>query len=174
VAASSNGNLQFTTTNIAYMNACLPVSQMGRMAAPYWDDLFATSKGHGIYTSTIGTAPNRQFVIEWRTQYFPGTGTANFEAILNEATNAIAYVYGMLTNGPSSATVGLQGSGTGPAYQYSCNQAASGRRLAAPQTLRSGLRVNYVGFGAGPPPPAPPPPPPPPLPPPITITVPHP
>ena len=36
----------------------------------------------GIFTQTVGTAPNRQFIIRWKANYFnspPGPAQAEFE-----------------------------------------------------------------------------------------------
>src|SRR5207247_1684330 len=70
---SSNGNLQFVTSNIAYTNECLPSTTItGPTIFPFWDDLrtdgtSCTPGPCGIFTSTSGSAPNRIFNIEWRT-----------------------------------------------------------------------------------------------------------
>src|SRR4029077_5248739 len=76
---SSNGNAQFTTTDAAFTNVCLPWTQHDYTIFPYWDDLYLVNSGFGIFTSVSGTAPNRIFNIESRSQYFPGSGSANFE-----------------------------------------------------------------------------------------------
>src|SRR5205807_9749665 len=76
---SSNGNAQFTTVATDFTNVCLPWTAHNYTIFPYWDDLYLVNSGFGIFTSTSGTAPNRIFNIEWRAQYFPGSGTANFE-----------------------------------------------------------------------------------------------
>src|SRR5678809_529127 len=76
---SSNGNAQFTTTDATFTNVCLPWATHNYSIYPYWDDLYLVNSGFGIFTSISGTAPNRIFNIEWRAQYFPGSGSANFE-----------------------------------------------------------------------------------------------
>ncbi|HKH20031.1 MAG TPA: hypothetical protein VKB53_03860, partial [Gammaproteobacteria bacterium] len=76
---SSNGNAQFVTTDTAFTNTCLPWAAHNYTIFPYWDDLYLVNSGFGIFTSVSGTAPNRIFNIEWRAQYFPGSGSANFE-----------------------------------------------------------------------------------------------
>ena len=43
---------------------------------------------YGIFTSISGTAPNRIFNIEWRAQFFPGVGGANFELRLDRGKPA--------------------------------------------------------------------------------------
>src|SRR6187397_1626677 len=131
---SSNGNAQFTTTDTAFTNQCLPWTTHNYTVFPYWDDLYLVNAGFGIFTSVSGTAPNRVFNIEWRAQYFPGTGSANFEARFFEATQKIAFVYGTISNGSAEATVGLQGSDTARRREYSCHTAG---------TLPSGREVDY-------------------------------
>ena len=76
---SSNGNAQFTTTDATFTNQCLPWLTHNFTIYPYWDDLYLVNSGFGIFTSISGTAPNRIFNIEWRAQYFPGSGSAGFE-----------------------------------------------------------------------------------------------
>jgi hypothetical protein len=72
---SSNGNAQFVTTDAAFTNQCLPWTTHNYSIYPYWDDLYLVNAGFAIFTSISGTAPNRIFNIEWRAQYFPGSGT---------------------------------------------------------------------------------------------------
>src|SRR4029077_11069611 len=117
---SSNGNAQFTTTDTTFTNTCLPWSNHNYTIFPYWDDLYLLNSGFGIFTSVSGTAPNRIFNIEWRSQYFPGTGTANFELRLYEGQTHFDVIYGTVTNGNTSATAGVQQNNT--AFdQYFCN-----------------------------------------------------
>ena len=82
---SSNGNAQFTTTDTAFTNVCLPWLTHNYTVFPYWDDLrtdvnpgCATYPGGvcGIFTSVTGVPPNRIFNIEWRTVYFANTTDA--------------------------------------------------------------------------------------------------
>src|SRR5207245_6791748 len=117
---SSNGNAQLTTADAAFSNLCLPWTTHNYTILPYWDDLYTLNAGYGIFTSISGTAPNRIFNIEWRDQYYPGTGTANFELRLYEGQSRFDVIYGTLTNGNTSATAGVQKSNT--AFdQYFCN-----------------------------------------------------
>src|SRR3954465_9448127 len=119
---SSNGNAQFTTTDTAFTNSCLPWAAHNYTIFPYWDDLYLVNAGFGIFTSVSGTAPNRILNIEWRAQYFPGSGTANHELRLYEGQTRFDVIYGTLTNGNTSATAGVQKNDT--AFdQYFCNGA---------------------------------------------------
>ncbi len=138
LSASTNGMLTANATaSTTFTNAVLPaaVGTGGQTMFPYWDDMILTtarSVDAGIFTNTIGTAPNRQLVVEWRAQHFNGgtaeTGiTFNFAAVLTEGTSQIDYIYTTVgatanTNG-SSATVGVQKATTGTDFtQYSFNQ----------------------------------------------------
>src|SRR5439155_23502475 len=78
VNLSSHGHAQFTTMDPAFSSNCLPWPGHDYTIFPYWDDLYTVNSGYGIFTSISGTAPNRIFNIDWQSQYFPGTGTANF------------------------------------------------------------------------------------------------
>src|SRR6476646_6347076 len=91
---SSNGNAQFTTTDTSFTNQCLPWTTHNYTIFPYWDDLYLVNSGFGIFTSVSGTAPNRIFNIEWRAQYFPGSGSAGFELRLYEGqSNRFDVIY---------------------------------------------------------------------------------
>ena len=82
----SNGTVQFTMTpnpKPFFFEQCVPVNQdppFLNALFPYYDDLRTDETGVcadcGIFTQTLGTAPNRQFVIRWKTTYFnhPGRG----------------------------------------------------------------------------------------------------
>ena len=119
---SSNGNAQFTTTDTTFTNQCLPWTTHNYTIYPYWDDLYLVNSGFGIFTSISGTAPNRIFNIEWRAQYFPGSGSAGFELRLYEGQTRFDVIYGTVTNGNTSATAGVQKNDT--AFdQYFCNGA---------------------------------------------------
>src|SRR6185295_6370449 len=117
---SSNGNAQFTTTDTTFSNTCLPWLTHNYSIYPYWDDLYLVNSGFGIFTSISGTAPNRIFNIEWRAQYFPGSGSANFELRLYEGQTRFDVIYGTVTNGNTSATGGVQKNDT-TFTQYFCN-----------------------------------------------------
>ena len=119
---SSNGNAQFTTTDTTFTNQCLPWTTHNYTIYPYWDDLYLVNSGFGIFTSISGTAPNRIFNIEWRAQYFPGSGSAGFELRLYEGQTRFDVIYGTVTSGNTSATAGVQKNDT--AFdQYFCNGA---------------------------------------------------
>ena len=108
------------TTDTTFSNQCLPWLTHNYTIYPYWDDLYSVNTGFGIFTSISGTAPNRIFNIEWRAQYFPGSGSAGFELRLYEGQTRFDIIYGTLTNGNTSATAGVQKNDT-VFTQYCCN-----------------------------------------------------
>src|SRR5207253_2135272 len=68
---SSNGSLQFTVNDSIFGTSCpLPWPGPGAAIFLYQEDLRTDGAGDGIFTAVYGTAPNRQFVIEWRTSYY--------------------------------------------------------------------------------------------------------
>jgi len=76
----------------------------------------------GIFTSVIGSAPNRQFNIEWRAVLASDpTSPANFEIVFFENTASFFdIIYGVTGDNGASATTGVQASGAGPATTFSC------------------------------------------------------
>jgi len=137
VQAGSNGTLQFGSTlqfssNPIFDNLCLtpdPITGMGDMIAPFWDDLNLQFLGF-LQTAVIGAAPERIFVIEWDDipRFANETDRVTFEVQLWESSQDIFFLYEDVTlsegNNGSSATIGLQSERQGVALQYSCNQAA--------------------------------------------------
>jgi len=134
VSLSSNGNAQFTTTDIDPNNVCLPWTTHNYTIFPYWDDLrtdnntppWAGCTGYpggtcGIYVSVSGSAPNRIFNIEWRAVYFNNTDQrANFCLALYEGQTRFDVHYGQVGQGNTSATAGVQKNNT-TFTQYFCN-----------------------------------------------------
>lgn len=112
------------TTSVGFGNGNLPASGLGTVPAlaPYWDDLdmLPTEVDNGgIYTQLVGTAPNRQWIVEWRarpwadgTPAAPEAVTLNFAVVFNENSNRIEYRYPVAVPTGSSATIGLQVAGT--------------------------------------------------------------
>ena len=120
----SNGNLQFSSTNTDFTNACEPYASHNNAIHAYWDDLLLTTAGDGVYTSVSGSAPNRIMNIEWRGCYYNlGScgGPVNVEARLYEGSGQIDVIYAVAGNGNASATGGVQ-RGTGSLFmQAYCN-----------------------------------------------------
>ena len=155
VKISTNGYLVFGTDSAtAYLNTPFPTpATPNRVVAPYWDDL-NPAKGGSIWYQTVGSAPNRRFVVAWiGVPHYSTTGTATFEAILEEATGDIYFQYQDVHFGSAfydlgaSASVGVENAtGTlGSQFLY-------GQALLAAYENATALR-----FSKGPPGPPPPP-----------------
>lgn len=96
---------------------------------PFWDYLGDAGE---VYYATIGTAPNRQFVVEWneKNHYSQPSASdgATFELILDEATGTISYLYKDTDFGfpgldaGASATVGMNSYTHEFRQEYSYNE----------------------------------------------------
>lgn len=140
LTVSANGYLSFDASGGAIVwgqktNAPIPLpssvnySSPDLFIAPFWDDLNpAASSGAAIYAELIGTAPNREFVVEWYqvpTQAHPTSTTVTFQVVLFESSNQVLFQYqdlaGLESDG-SSATIGLEYNNGYSGSQYSFNQ----------------------------------------------------
>jgi hypothetical protein len=162
LSVSTNGIIAINgTAPTTFTNAALPASVNGTNPSlfPFWDDMIMTtarSPQAGIYTETIGTAPNRQLILEWRAQHYNG-GTAesgitiNFVVVFNEGASNFSFYYiatgaGSWANG-QSATVGVQRQSTGTQFtQFSFNQPV----LNPGQALHATLPPGQCTPGSGP------------------------
>ncbi|MFL5735278.1 MAG: S-layer homology domain-containing protein, partial [Chloroflexia bacterium] len=134
---STNGNVHFGAPNDWYPDmsaACLPSTSPyvpRAMVAPLWYDLIVPElggDGGGVYTTTVGEAPNRVYVVEWRhvSKYNPPFGFATFELLLHE-TGEMVFQYKDFTN-PSiegiEGVVGIQNAQGTIGLPYSCYQSS--------------------------------------------------
>jgi hypothetical protein len=148
---SSNGSLDITGTQAPFTHGCVPLpsANWSRAILPYQDDLRTDANpgcsgfpggNCGVFTSVTGTAPNRQFNIEWRAVHFADTtAAANFEVVLNESVTSFDVIYGATSDSGLDETSGVQAGSAGPATTFSCGTA----------TLTSGLKVTYNCAGGG-------------------------
>jgi subtilisin family serine protease len=92
---------------------------------PFWDDMLVDSAS-SVRTELVGTAPNRQFVVEWRdVAFFADPSTrVRFEVVLSENGDIVTQYH---TAGPtpvqhgSSAAIGLENETGTVAFPYSIN-----------------------------------------------------
>jgi len=144
LAISNNGLLFSGVGTWQYVNERITqTSGVHGFIAPYWDDIITYDfRGAGtIYYETLGTFPNRQFVVEWydNKHYSNSDNGITFEAILYEGTNNILFqykdvdfgsVYGAVGgdnppyNNGGSATVGIEDPTGTIGLQYSFNEQA--------------------------------------------------
>jgi len=127
---SSNGFLSFSANS---GSLCCAGHSMPEALHPYpliggfWTDLNPPEMGW-IYYDTIGTAPNREFVVAFHDVAEIGTGRiarVTFEIILHEGTNDIELLYDRPQIGHMSVGIGIQNStgtaGLGIDYMSSSN-----------------------------------------------------
>ncbi len=107
-----NGAISFTENNISLVNDLASTSN-GRknMIAPLWDDLILFSANNGyIAYETVGTAPNRVFIVHWKniSRYNDSAHDMSFGLKLKETSNEIEFYYGHCNSGtPISASIGF-------------------------------------------------------------------
>jgi hypothetical protein len=128
VLVHSNGYLEFGAGNgnSVYQNTSIPNAAVPNNAIyGLWRDLNPASQGD-IYTKTVGSAPNRTFVIEWAnvTQYGT-TNSNNFQIVLFEGTSHIEYRYGNVA-AMNGATIGVENSTGTTAFSIASNTLGTG------------------------------------------------
>ena len=132
VTVSANGYLTFGGDGSIRDNFIIPsIAQPNNFIAPFWDDLNPSAGGY-LYQRTIGTAPNRQYVVEWWQVPHAGFTSANsnltFEVSLFEGTGQILIQYNQLKGSDSdgdSATVGVEYADGTAGQEYSYDQAGA-------------------------------------------------
>lgn len=124
VKFSNQGKVGFGATaslGISGTAVALPTTNAPHPALfPFWDNI-KYGAGGMMCSQTVGTAPKRQFVIEWRNMDFKagagaGGSSLDFEAILSEGTSNIDTVYNSMVGSLTAAgretgtqaTVGVQ------------------------------------------------------------------
>lgn len=117
VQVSANGYIRLGWGSAGYYaNSTLPSpSHPNSIVAAWWDDL-DPSLGGSITWGTVGTAPNRQFVVTWSD--VPHVGlfltTVTFQIVIEESTDAFVFNYLDATtplsgsNRGAGATVGIE------------------------------------------------------------------
>ncbi|MCK4560868.1 MAG: Ig-like domain-containing protein, partial [Calditrichia bacterium] len=139
VWVSTNGWISFTQPSGSYPgNTTIPAGAgPDSMIAVFWDNIIGETwpAGEGgVYYKTLGTTPNRRFVIQWDIQEGQwNENDVNFEVILYEQSNQIKFQYYWLAsqyNGGGSATIGIK-QNTSVGIEYSFNQASAVDALTA-------------------------------------------
>ncbi|MCC5581357.1 carboxypeptidase regulatory-like domain-containing protein [Microtetraspora sp. AC03309] len=139
---STNGFINFQRLSTLSFNGRIPSGGLPNAAIyAFWDDLNVDSSAQ-VLTTTLGTAPNRRYVVEWRNVSLVAQPTARltFSAELHE-NGQILFQYKSLSNGlmprGSSATIGIE-NGTGLiAFEYATDV----------PVLRTGMGIRFYGSG---------------------------
>jgi subtilisin family serine protease len=126
---STNGFVTFAADRVVTgSNSRIPVTGTPNNAVyPYWDDLVADAQS-GVYTGVVGTAPHRQFVIEWRNvkYYNDAAQRISFAALLGE-DGRMSFRYKDVDSQRdqgSSATIGVENAAGDDALLYSYDEPA--------------------------------------------------
>lgn len=146
---STNGHLSFTAPATSFTNGPIPSTTPPNAAIyAFWDDLNIDADA-GIYTKTVGTSPNRSFILEWRNAQILASENARIDAeIMLHEKGDITLAYRNIDAAvPAeqglSATVGIE-NGTGTdGLQYSNGAAV----LSNEKSVRYTLPAN--GFVTG-------------------------
>ncbi|RBQ18897.1 peptidase S8 [Spongiactinospora rosea] len=106
-------------------NEPLPNPGLPNLAVyPFWENIWVDAQA-GVYTATVGTAPHRSFVIEWRNVTFNDGNDRrlSFSVLLGE-DGTIGYRYKDIDawrDQGLSATIGLENQDGSDAFEYSYN-----------------------------------------------------
>src|SRR3989344_3613861 len=128
---SSNGYITFGGPADERSNENISTSSdPNYLIAPFWDDLNPAVAGQ-IYYQTKGTAPNRNFIVQWHQippfHFTQPTVNVTFQIILYETTNQIRFYYNdtviedFANSNGGSATVGIENADGTDGLVYSFN-----------------------------------------------------
>ncbi|MGH2657205.1 MAG: carboxypeptidase regulatory-like domain-containing protein [Actinomycetota bacterium] len=127
--ASTKAYVNFLQGNVFFVNSAIPSSGPPNGAIyAFWDDLNVDSAA-STWKATLGEAPNRRFVIEWRNVSFFGDSSrrVDVEIILHEGSGRILTQYRNIAEDGreqgNSATIGVENADGSDALQYSFNEA---------------------------------------------------
>lgn len=129
VTLCSNGLLNFLGTACPRKNGPLlePDAPNGAIYA-FWDDL-SIDAAASVFSDVIGTAPDRQFVVEFRNVTFRDDAgrRIDFEVLLHENGEILMQYRNLGPNGREqgdSATIGLKSPTGGDSFSYSALQSS--------------------------------------------------
>ncbi len=155
VDVTPDGYLTFDGQGGIGENFFLPgLAQPNNFLAAYWDDLLVDPvEDWRVYQAVFGTAPNREFVVEWNnlphcSRYWgfnctQWSGSLTFEVVLFEGSNEILFQYRALSLsalGGASATVGVEYADGWAASMWSYNQAGG---------VENGMALRFVPYTVG-------------------------
>ena len=114
LSLSSNGFISMNYITTKFNNCGLQASPPNSIAV-YGTNLQNANATSNIQYGTFGTAPNRQFIIQWTDcDHYTSNGVHankwNFQLILNETSNTIQTVWGTSTGGRTMSSNSCSGS----------------------------------------------------------------
>lgn len=99
--------LNTTTAQLAITNTIMSTAANGLY--PFWDDIATT--GPGIWSETIGTAPNRIYIMQWHKDRLGAIGNPiNFQLQIHESNMQIYFLYDDVITGNATTDLGLSAS----------------------------------------------------------------
>jgi hypothetical protein len=137
VWVGTNGLLDFKSDANPYINTAIPAPEPPNLTIyGFWDDLVIDGRA-SVRSETIGTAPNRTFVVEWRAASFyqDTSHRITLEILLGEDgsfTTQWQSIGAFPREQGESATVGIENNNGSTAVQFSFNEA----RLSNGQAVR--------------------------------------
>lgn len=140
ITVSTNGLVVFGSAAGAsyFSNTTIPTGAAPNgLLAPFWDDHDPGEDGSRgeIYSALVGTAPNRERIVQWQSMphNLDGSASTTFEIILRESTGDALFTYGGLLTGAGdqallgSATVGVENLAGTAGSSHGVNQSGSVR-----------------------------------------------
>jgi gliding motility-associated-like protein len=144
---SSNGLVTFGAGSTAATEDPIPTAATpNNFIAAFWDDLVIDPSGSILYT-TIGAAPNRELIIQFRNMgFYPfPVYMGTFTTILNETTNIIQVQYRLTilnaldrTHG-GSATIGIENADGSNGVQFAYHD---------PSAVSTGKAITFTPAGS--------------------------
>jgi subtilisin family serine protease len=97
----ANGTISFTDAYSSTFNRVIPIQTPlpVTLVAPFWQDLYPVrGSAQNVYWSIVGSAPNRQLVVEWRNVrsfvcHSDAAATVTFEVVFSESSSDILFQY---------------------------------------------------------------------------------
>ncbi len=107
VNIASNGWMGMNGVRNASLGGAIPAAAApNSVIAALWTDLITSLTG--ICLATVGTAPNRRWVVQWLNAHnYPSGGSMTFEIVLSETSGTIDLVYRTMTR-PGAGSVGIE------------------------------------------------------------------
>jgi hypothetical protein len=152
-----NGYLTFSTDAGSGLYWPIASSTAGfSAAAGFAANLASLSSATELRYETVGTTPNRTFIVQWKQFGYPSstTLTTNFQIRLRETTSVMQVVFGSVsfTSGTISVQSGLRGTNAGAFYHRAGSWASSSNAstntaslTATPSSLpSSGLTYTFT------------------------------
>lgn len=152
----TNGMLSFVNPNGSHPDDVVPLPNSAHPNAAIYvfaQDLVVDANA-SIRTATLGTAPNRTFVVDWNNPYQYGNTSRrqNAEVIFTENSGTIKLNYSGIDNTfeqGSQALVGMENADGTIATQHSYQSASVDNDTAVVFTYSAGVPAVYAGTQAG-------------------------